>query len=1136
MSEDITVYLCRSGKSAVVSKGVRVDVLGSGEAVQVSTDEDGRTVVEVVLLRRGQKPVREVVARLFKSVGDPPEFAWPEITLAFEPTFPDLVDSTWDITFTTPDYCRYFGWGLYRWSGAPGACCSNFDIPIALEVPGLPNSAPLPLSRSDAAPKAGKKHSIQLIDDPPFPGDLYCLYGNVVLPADDEGNLVYYPLASVVFGTNCFTGGVVREVIETDAGYEYMVQSAARAENGHALDVLRVRPSDNRRYNVGEWVTIHVDSAQCRHARPGIDTVWVVADDTASGGRVPNVVPLSPGGSRTGVTGCGGSIDYGSLGQGAMQRARVYTGMIIEIHRDRDPVVADVYLAAFGRVDGVKFYYHCEADNDRSPSDAKFMADAHSAFEADDIVRVLHVSGRRFETEAVTADALKIIGFADGKPRPCVKQFLLFYRSGGAAKMASFDFTGGQMSVIRHGDADAQGFAGIAGHMVTYEKELRPSGADSTSILMGVPFEIADDGWMYTGFDPVYTDPWIFKYKFDDPDLATLEMTYGIYDAKNGIFQLVGEGGNPYAGAGFGYDADAVSWYSGYSKTTSDYIRMQLFVFDIHDNFSEKYSRSIEGHFPPHFVGGDGTTLIPMINEFGYDGLYSGAHVYVLAENKLSAFCYNDYYGSITGQHGSFSRGFMGDTGCPCFLHNTDMNKRGFVFEGDIASFSCYAIPNRCPVSMHSIDGRCLGAPLSGEDQYVVRACRSGWATYDAQKSSFTYDKEPFALNAWSEPCTEGGSIEHSPHLYKYEANGRIDHGRLLKTLTQTYTHFSGSEPEFLGSYHDFHSTAVIRIGDRDLASTEDNYRDVAIAWGYDGHRVYFAGDRASVFPMSIPVGLSENDLFALKTLRSFAYARGNFSREQFPSSMERSLITPHEDEIPLDLSSRPMGWTQIQTEDNEHVLQGVLIINDETSAVKDAMLWHNGTRIEAALAAAVGCEVTDLLGVLYIPKVSVGGESSELPADEETSNGPSGYRDFCTAYPDHPACVYNGCTSMEYSEDLLNTLQEINDAVNAAHTYETDELLYKKLEFWSVMGDGESGDCEDFALTKVGALIAAGIPAGAIKLVIGKAGNGEGHAWVEVQTTNGNYSLDINYTEVQPTSSLPYTDVQRQYDGPWWV
>ncbi len=328
MSEDITVYLCRTGKSAVVSKGVSVDVLGTGEAVQVSTDDEGRTVVDVVMLRRGQKPIREIVARLFKSVDDPPEFAWPDITLAFERSVskqPGEYTSadTWDITFTTPDYCRYFGWGLYRWSGAPGACCSNFDIPIALEVPGLPGGSALPLSRSEAAPKANKKHSFQLSNTDLYPGDLYCLYGNVVLPADDEGNLVYYPLTSAVFGTNCFTGGVVREVIETDDGYEYTVQSAARAENGHSLEVLRVRPSDNRRYAVGEWVTIHVDSAQCRHARPGIDVVWVVADDIASGGRVPNVVPVSPGGSRTGVPGYGGSLDYGSLGQDALQRARV---------------------------------------------------------------------------------------------------------------------------------------------------------------------------------------------------------------------------------------------------------------------------------------------------------------------------------------------------------------------------------------------------------------------------------------------------------------------------------------------------------------------------------------------------------------------------------------------------------------------------------------------------------------------------------------------------------------------------------------------------------------------------------------------------------------------------------------------
>lgn len=380
------------------------------------------------------------------------------------------------------------------------------------------------------------------------------------------------------------------------------------------------------------------------------------------------------------------------------------------------------------------------------------------------------------------------------------------------------------------------------------------------------------------------------------------------------------------------------------------------------------------------------------------------------------------------------------------------------------------------------------------------------------------------------------------PFLYNAEKEAGIDfckiRGKYIWHLTYRqvdaeHPQFPGVQPPILWTVESYEENSWEISHEGNILLSPVEY----VHWIMGESRTT-GGDGGCIFPLAFPFGIA-SQLFAIKTEWTFQHVWSYLSdavQSQTVSVASKTLMTPYGETV-LSASSRPMGWTQIQTEDNEHVLQGVLIINDETSAVEDAMLWHNGTRIEAALATAVGCEVTDLLGVLYIPKVSVGGESSELPADEETSNGPSGYRDFCTAYPDHPACVYNGCTAMEYSDDLLNTLQEINDAVNAAHEYQSDALLYKKLEFWSVMGDGESGDCEDFALTKVGALIAAGIPAGAIKLVVGKMPtDGGGHAWVEVQTTNGNYSLDINYTKVQPTGSLPYTDVQRQYDGPWWV
>lgn len=387
----------------------------------------------------------------------------------------------------------------------------------------------------------------------------------------------------------------------------------------------------------------------------------------------------------------------------------------------------------------------------------------------------------------------------------------------------------------------------------------------------------------------------------------------------------------------------------------------------------------------------------------------------------------------------------------------------------------------------------------------------------------------------WSEFNLESGSAEYYSYIYRCELSNSLQTKKIRHRLEHTNHH---------GSQIEWSEEAQISAGDTLLAEASSS-----LTWTREQvlpcPNGYFLvnimhGSRASICPLAFPFGFSDSDIFALKTIRSFDYTR-RYSGPvpDFPGEMEKSLISPHEDEISLDLSSRPMGWTQIQTEGNAHVLQGVLIINDETSEVVDAMLWHNGDRIEASLASVLGCGVTDLLGVLYLPQASMGGGGDpDLPDDPDpgTTNGPTGFAAFCQDNPGHPSCVSNGCATVLFSEELLSQLQAVNDAVNGAHTYESDAILYRKLEHWTVLTEGASGDCEDFALTKVDALIAAGIPAGAVKLVVGKAGNGEGHAWVEVQTTNGNYALDINYTEVKPTSSLPYTDLQRQYDGVWWL
>lgn len=1211
---DVTAYLCRKGTAAIDATGVRVDVLGSGKPVQVGTDEDGRRVVDVAVLRHGHRPVREVVAQLYK-VGLVPAFGWPNASLAFERTLAKRPgeytrDDTWSVAFTVPDVCEFWAWGLYRWSGTPGACCSNMDTPIALELPGLPSSKALPLSRSEAAPKAGKKHSVQLSNADLYPGDLYCLYAHVRLPGsetqverrrvvgrgdgeslapalDDLGEVVTgpvrlharcagqsrcrvvdaydslggsdgeldvrsgrwmkdvawasppeadapilatytavvatygdpvtYPIASAVFGSPCFTGGRVLAAYEVEDGYEYDVQTAARAESGHSLGIVRVRPSDNRRYAIGEWVTIHIDSAQCRNTRPGLDFAWVVADPGTTGGAKPSIVPVSVDGyPRLGTPGKGGSVDYGTRGQDALQRARIYTGMIIEIHRDRDPVTADVYLAAFGRVDGVRFFFHCEADNDRSQDDAEFMADAHSAFDADDIVRVLHVGGRRFETEAVTGDDLRVIGFADGKARPCVKQLLLFYKSGGTAKMASFGFTEGQLSVMKHGDAEEQGFTGITNHIVSYEKELRPDGSDSTSILMGVPFDIGDDAWQFTGFDPVYTDAYIAKYKFDSP-LRDAVMSYGIFNVGKQSFVFLQKSGNPYSCAGFGYSNTHVFLYALTGSSFDESWKVGLFEFySIRTTDTPVIVKKIGSRIKTNVCGIDSNGKAyfhSCYSHYDYEMSYlgicdklDGEYIYHLGnqcinrikpEEKFSPF------GSLTG---------------PMAMRSEQYS--GVPLSQAMATLEQSSLPY-ANAAFLSVDGRLYKNISSQIGKDIIVLSKFGYidclkGTITSTDTLFDIDgKCKFASQFEERGVTEIGKIIIEPIQeelwYRYSDNP---------------PYLSGLVELFLRQRNDFY------FNDKKLGFGGYSYH-----WT-DGVPVNTYGDHSYFVPLSFPYGLSRDDVFAIKTQWEFNFVESEADGSQAPSSITKTLVTPYEDRQ-LSATSRPMGWTQIQTEDNEHVLQGVLIINDETSEVVDAMLWHNGDRIEAALASALGCGVTDLLGVLYLPKAAMGGgEDPDLPDDPDpgTTNGPTGFAAFCQGNPGHPSCVSNGCATVPFSEELLSQLQSVNDAVNGAHTYESDAILYRKLEHWTVLGEGASGDCEDFALTKVEALIAAGTPAGAIKLVVGKTGDGGGHAWVEVQTTNGNYALDINHTQVKLTGSLPYTDLRRQYDGDWWL
>jgi len=133
------------------------------------------------------------------------------------------------------------------------------------------------------------------------------------------------------------------------------------------------------------------------------------------------------------------------------------------------------------------------------------------------------------------------------------------------------------------------------------------------------------------------------------------------------------------------------------------------------------------------------------------------------------------------------------------------------------------------------------------------------------------------------------------------------------------------------------------------------------------------------------------------------------------------------------------------------------------------------------------------------------------------------GWTAFASDNPSHPLVTNRQDSEITYSAQVMTDMQTVNAAVNAAHSYVSDPAGN---DHWKILGTGESGDCDDFALTKAQELLNLGYPASALHIeasLIKDAGEGvrAGHAWLVVQTTNGNYALDVNSNDVGLNSSL---------------
>lgn len=114
--------------------------------------------------------------------------------------------------------------------------------------------------------------------------------------------------------------------------------------------------------------------------------------------------------------------------------------------------------------------------------------------------------------------------------------------------------------------------------------------------------------------------------------------------------------------------------------------------------------------------------------------------------------------------------------------------------------------------------------------------------------------------------------------------------------------------------------------------------------------------------------------------------------------------------------------------------------------------------------------------------------------------------------------------------------IQNTNLAVNQDHEYESDASGYRVGEFWTIMGAGDKGDCEDFALTKLDQLYTQGIPIQNMQIAWGQTETGANHAFLIIRTANkGDIVLDNRFDSIKNVNTIPYRIQAYQSAGQTW-
>ncbi|RAZ82333.1 transglutaminase [Mesorhizobium hawassense] len=133
-----------------------------------------------------------------------------------------------------------------------------------------------------------------------------------------------------------------------------------------------------------------------------------------------------------------------------------------------------------------------------------------------------------------------------------------------------------------------------------------------------------------------------------------------------------------------------------------------------------------------------------------------------------------------------------------------------------------------------------------------------------------------------------------------------------------------------------------------------------------------------------------------------------------------------------------------------------------------------------------------------------------------------------CTAGSpcDRESPAFTEIINIAANKGFREKLSFVNSSINRLIAYRKDSVVYGKLDYWakpSEVLEHRAGDCEDFAILKMAALLRAGIPAQSMSLVVLQDRRRKFfHAVLSVSTGSGAFILDSLGNAVMRDSDLP--------------